>query len=119
MRHIRLLFAFLSLLTGVMATEVVYANPPYIDYMFTKVDWPLDSCLKDARNTMKHVGFKEIGSTGNHELVGVKDEYKSVIACIDTNNDDISELTLFIVSGPSHKQAAILNTKQKEYWDTL
>jgi len=31
MRHIKLLFAFLSLLTGAMMTEVVYANPPYID----------------------------------------------------------------------------------------
>jgi len=106
-------------MAGMTITQDAYANPPSIDYLFTHIDLSVTSCLADARKTMEHFNMKEVNSTGNHELVGVKDNYKSVIACIDTNGNGNSELTFFIVSGPSYKKAAFLNEKMKEYWDSL
>jgi hypothetical protein len=119
MKMIKLLFIYVFMTIGIFTTSPLYAKAPYIDYMYTNIEWSLATCLNDSRKTMKHAGFTETGSTGNHELLGIKGDYKSVIVCIDDNSDGISEMTFFIVSGPSYKKSAILNRKQKEYWDSL
>lgn len=102
-----------------LATNIAFAKPPYVDYLYTSIEWPLGSCLHDSRKTMRSVGFTETGSTGYHELVGAKGNYKGLIVCIDADDDHVSEMTLFMVSGPSYKQAVILNKKLKTYWDNL
>lgn len=100
-------------------TQLSYAAPPYIDYLYTNIAWPMKSCLADARKTMEFAGLKESGSTGIYELVGVQGDYKGVIACVDSDESGESEFTLFIVTGPNYKKVAQLNKSLKEYWDGL
>lgn len=100
-------------------TIIAVANPPYIDYQITSADMPQDICLDFAEESIKEQNFTQSGSTGSSEVVAYKGNYKAVIACIDENKDNYSEITLFIVSGSSYKRASDYSNQLKSSWDSM
>lgn len=100
----------LSSLVLFLMTGVVYAKPPFIDYQWK---FSPDACFIRANDAMVTAGFKTKATTeepdGVNEVVGVKDDYKGVVACVGEG----SEIAIFIVSGPNYEQARKLALKLK------
>jgi hypothetical protein len=97
-----IIFASLLGITG-----TTHADSPFIDYQ-----WKVspDACLERADSALTATGFNPSGSTGEHEVVGIKGNYKGVIACIGRG----SEIAVFMVAGPNYEQARKLAMKMKE-----
>jgi len=94
--------------TATTTPSTPYTNSPFIDYQ-----WKIspDTCLLEhADETMTATGFNLSGSTGKHEVVGTKGNYKGVIACIGRR----SEIVVFTVAGPNYEQARKLAMQMKE-----
>jgi hypothetical protein len=93
-------------LTFLAATGVVSASPPFVDYQ-----WKIssDACLENAKRVLREAGFKRSDSTGTSEVVGLKGEYKGIVACIGEG----SEIAVFIVAGPSYPPARKLAMEMK------
>ena len=85
-------------------TGLAHAEAPFVDYQWAKSP---DACPERANDSMRNAGFK-ITAKSTIEVVGVKGDYKGVIACID----ECSDMAVFIVSGSSYNQA-------KQYATTL
>jgi hypothetical protein len=93
-------------MTFLAATGVVSASPPFVDYQ-----WKIssDDCLGNAKRVLREAGFKRGDSTGTSEVVGLKGEYKGIVACIGEGSD----VAVFIVAGPSYPQAQKLAKEMK------
>lgn len=89
-----------------LAASVTYASPPFVDYQ-----WKIssDACLENAKRVLREAGFKRSDSTGTHEVVGMKGEYKGIVACVG----EASDVAVFIVAGPSYPQAQKLAMEMK------
>lgn len=94
----------LLLLLGMLPT-VVWAAPPYIDYDWNNSQESAELCVYSAALIMRELGFTAKQHSG--EVVGKKGDYKAVVACIPGR-------TVYIVSGPSYRQARDYNRQIKQ-----
>jgi hypothetical protein len=90
-----------------LSISTVYADAPFIDYQWA--DSP-DACLERAKEAMINTGFEITASTETQEVVGQKNNYKGVVACIG----EFSDIAVFIVSGKSYPQARQLAVQLKK-----
>lgn len=95
---------FFALIT---CTATAYAEAPFLDYQ-----WKVspDACLERAHEALATTGFRTTNSTGKSEVVGVKGDYKGIIACLGEE----SSIAVFIVGGPHYEQARKWAMKMKE-----
>lgn len=78
-------------------TGLAHAEAPFVDYQWANSP---DACPERANDSLRDAGFK-ITAKGNIEVVGTKNGYKGVIACVG----DGSDMAVFIVAGSSYDQA--------------
>ncbi|MGZ5031120.1 MAG: hypothetical protein ACXV8I_11050 [Methylobacter sp.] len=78
-------------------TGAAHADAPFIDYQWTPSP---DACPERANDAMRDAGF-QIVDKGEASVVGIKDDYKGIAACVDKG----SSTAVFIVSGSSYEQA--------------
>lgn len=79
-------------------------NLPFVDYQWLV---SADACPERGLDTLRKTGFKV---TNKKELVGTKDEYKAVVACVGESAD----IAVFIVAGPDYGRAKSLALKMKD-----
>lgn len=82
---------------AVAVSGLAHAEAPFIEYQWAKSP---DACFERANDSMQKAGFK-ITAKNNMEVVGIRGNYKGVIACIDESSD----MAVFIVAGPVYAQA--------------
>ena len=99
-------------ITVLLATMLVsftpakaWAKAPFIDY-----DWDMSSdsteqCVYSADLLLQELGFSVTVHSG--EVVGKKGDYKAVVACLPGR-------TVYIVAGPSYRQASDYNKQIKQ-----
>lgn len=96
------------------------ADAPFIAYEWTPV---FEACGEYAKQAMQQAGFKRTSDAGNMaEVVGTRDDYKAVIACMESSEVPADEATgamvyfgwaVFMVAGPDYGEAEAYARKLK------
>lgn len=88
-------------------TDSSTKNLPYVDYQWVV---STDVCSERGLYTLRKNGFKILDKK---DLVGVKNGYKGIVACID-NDSDMTDVAVFIVVGPDQERTKSLAIKMKD-----
>ena len=87
------------------STAPVWADAPFIDYDWDNSNDSAELCVYSADLVLTELGFSVKKHSG--EVVGQNGDYKAVVACLPGR-------TVYIVAGPSYRQASMLNKQIKQ-----
>ncbi len=90
----------LALLTLLVLSTVVYADPPFIRTGTTRHGgWDKQTCLANVKGVMESLGFTNL--TVDNNVEGPNGEYMAEVGCARRS-------ILIIVAGPDHDEAGDL-----------